>query len=35
MSKNIYEIVEDKGFEIEKHEVVTDDGYILGLFRIH
>jgi len=28
------QIVKSKGYTIEKHEVITDDGYILGVFRI-
>ena len=34
MHENIYEIVTDKGFKIEEHQVITDDGYILTIFRI-
>lgn len=28
------DIVEENGFKFDKYEVVTDDGYILTLFRI-
>jgi hypothetical protein len=28
------EIVTENGFAFEKHAVTTDDGYILGLYRI-
>lgn len=27
-------MVEAEGFPIERHEVITDDNYILGLYRI-
>ena len=28
------EIANENGFRIEKHQVVTEDGYILGIWRI-
>lgn len=28
------EIITENGYEVEKHQVTTEDGYILGLFRI-
>eukprot|EP00826_Nyctotherus_ovalis_P011088 TRINITY_DN12893_c0_g1_i15.p1 TRINITY_DN12893_c0_g1~~TRINITY_DN12893_c0_g1_i15.p1 ORF type:complete len:427 (+),score=49.80 TRINITY_DN12893_c0_g1_i15:26-1306(+) len=34
-SKTISEYVEGNGFKFEEHKVVTEDGYILTLWRIH
>ena len=32
--KSMEEIVNGQGYRIEKHQVVTEDGYILGIWRI-
>ena len=32
--KSMEEIANENGFRIEKHQVVTEDGYILGIWRI-
>lgn len=32
--KNITELIQSKGYLCEEHKVITNDGYILGLFRI-
>ena len=34
VGKDMYEIVSSKGYDIERHFAVTDDGYILGMFRM-
>jgi len=34
IDKDWTEIVSQHGFVYEKHSVTTDDGYILGLYRI-
>lgn len=32
--KSLEEIAHENGFVVDKQEVITDDGYILGLYRI-
>ncbi|XP_070381797.1 gastric triacylglycerol lipase-like isoform X2 [Dermacentor albipictus] len=32
--KSIEELIEARGYPVESHQVVTDDGYVLGLYRI-
>ena len=32
--KSMEEIANENGFRIEKHQVITEDGYILGIWRI-
>ncbi|XP_037556795.1 lipase member M [Dermacentor silvarum] len=32
--KTIEELIEARGYPVESHPVVTDDGYVLGLYRI-
>jgi hypothetical protein len=32
--KSMEEIANENGFRIEKHQVFTEDGYILGIWRI-
>ena len=34
MSEDIIDLVNARGFKIERHEVMTQDGYVLGLYRI-
>lgn len=34
VGKSMVEIVKSKGYKIESHSVTTEDGYILGMFRI-
>merc|ERR1711971_889956 len=34
MSEDIIDLVNARGFKIERHEVTTQDGYVLGLYRI-
>ncbi|CAF0842296.1 unnamed protein product [Adineta ricciae] len=31
---NITQVIQTKGYPCEEHKVITDDGYILGIFRI-
>ena len=31
---DIYQTVENAGFQIQRHDVTTPDGYVLGMFRI-
>ena len=32
--KSMEEIANENGFRIEKHQVITEEGYILGIWRI-
>jgi hypothetical protein len=34
ISKTFQQIVQENGFAFEEHQVTTDDGYILKVFRI-
>ena len=34
LGRTFEEIVITKGFSVEKHSVITSDGYILALYRI-
>ncbi|CAF4799223.1 unnamed protein product, partial [Rotaria sp. Silwood1] len=31
---NITQLIQSKGYPCEEHKVITNDGYILGVFRI-
>jgi len=35
LTMNFAEIVTSKGYPLETHEVITEDGYILTLFRLY
>ena len=34
MARSFQEICIENGFAVEEHSVTTEDGYVLGLFRI-